>query len=151
MRGRAEPKTDGELFDYLHMMFGWGSYDEHANPGKPWWEVRAAEVGKIKRLRFQRKVSVADLAETARWCRRNNVDVRSHAGLYLFIADALRDRKAALQEVLPQGLEDAIELERAAGDPDGWADRMDRASDRAGVFKEWQRARGRVSNAGTTS
>lgn len=140
------PSTDAELFDYLHALFGWGTYDDLAARETPWWKARGVEIGKIKRSRFKRKVTIATLALTADYCFRHHITVRNITGLYHYIFDAEAEQRVLTRTAESNALDDliaeAVAYERSTGD-DTWLDRLLRAQGpaRSEVLKEWKSQR----------
>lgn len=140
------PSTDAELFDYLHSLFGWGTYDDLAARETPWWKARGVEIGKIKRSRFKRKVSIATLVLTADYCFRHHITVRNITSLYHHIYDAESEYRVFVRAAESLKLDDliaeAVAYERSTGD-DTWLDRLLRAQGpaRSEVLKEWKSER----------
>lgn len=140
------PKTDAELFDYLHAAFGWGTYDDLAVRDVPWWKVRGQEIGKIKRSRFKRKIPIATLVLTADFCVRHHITVRNITSLYRHIYDAEVEQRLLKRTAESVALDDliaeAVAHERASGGS-AWMDRLLRAQGaaRKEVLAEWKRER----------
>ncbi|MFP5367353.1 MAG: hypothetical protein ACLGIS_10970, partial [Actinomycetes bacterium] len=117
------------------------------------WRFRQREIGKIKRSRTTRNVTIPDLATAALYCKAHNIDIRNVTWLYKHILPALRwqtrqDQMTA-QRYLTEELQRAqgIEYARMTGDDQRtaqfgsyWYERLSSAEDVAFVLSEWKAA-----------
>lgn len=144
------PTTDGQLFDVLHRMFGWGDFDQIARNDRPWYRVRAEEVAKIKRSRTRRRLTVQQLYETACWCHEQGIYPRTLKGLNMYLLpaeEAARERaREARRAEAEREVEAAIAREYEIGDERSaaWIERLVRTSgsERDNTLSEWREARG---------
>lgn len=140
----AQPKTDGELYDMLHSLFGVGNFDD---PGTvvAWFKFRAREIGKLKSIRKRRSITLTDYAMTARYCYRHGETVRELYHVVDFIADAKREARRIAVPELSQEVQKALARERALPGPDStaWVERLllARGPVRAEVLDEWKHSR----------
>lgn len=135
------PATDGELWDYVHRLFGIGDWDE--DNAIPFWKYRATEVMKVKAKRNKLKASVEELTAAADYCKAMRIDIRNVAWLYQHLAGS-RGWAAARQRTLMSAAFDELydeAVEQAYGTE--WADRLVRARGeyRQEVYDQWQATR----------
>lgn len=138
------PRTDGALFDVLHEMFGWGDHDELVNGGKGWFKFKSAEVGKIKRFRARRHLSIAQLYQAADYCYRHGIYARNITEVARQLYAAERETRtldaARHERELDAKVAEVLEFE---GPGSEWFTRLARSSgsDREAVIEEWQKTR----------
>jgi len=143
-RGPKPPKgpSDGDLFDLLRTDFGVGDWDESTSE-QPYWQWRATEVAKVRRVRESRQVTVANLMLAAAYCKACGYDVRDATWLYRHIRDAIRWQKASALEQpsqLDTQITTAVTTAYNAGDME-WVGRLTRAqgtSSQSEVLAAWQ-------------
>jgi hypothetical protein len=139
----VQPKTDADLFDMLHSLFGIGDYDEAGTD--PWFKFRIREIAKLKAIRRKRSISLADFAMTARYCHQHDVAVKESWQLCGFIADAKREARRIAVPELSQEIQAALDLERALPGPDSatWIEHLllTRGPFRREVLDRWKQAR----------
>jgi len=137
------PKTDAELFDMLHSIFGMGNFDEMG--GVAWFKYRMNEIGKLKAIRKRRQVTLTDLAEAARFCHRHREHVGEMWHLCSFVPAARREAAANRVPDLTLQVEAAIACERALARPvsDAWLSRLlqARGPARKDVLQEWNQSK----------
>jgi hypothetical protein len=138
-----EPKTDAQLFDMLHELFGIGNFDESGSV--PWFRFRITEIAKLKAIRKRRSITLADFAMTARYCQRHQEQVKESWQVCGFIADAKREARRIAVPELSQEIHTALEIERALPGPDSatWVERLllTRGLFRREVLDEWKQSR----------
>jgi hypothetical protein len=138
-----EPKSDAELFDMLHEIFGIGDFDETG--AVPWFRFRIAEIAKLKAIRKRRSITLADYAMTARYCHRHGERVKESWQVCGFIADAKREARRIAVPALSLDISAALEAERALPGPDSaiWVERLllTRGPFRRDVLNEWKQSR----------
>lgn len=124
---RPLPDDAAQLFDLLHTLFGFGEFDEQANPEPPWFKVRMTEIGKLKRFMKSRNLSARTLGITAYWCHDQRIRVESFGYLAQHVRDALiAHRKAATnvkREEAADRLQEALGRADRMGRPD-WTERL---------------------------
>lgn len=155
------PSTDGQLWDYVHRLFGVGDWDEQASD-VPFWKYRSKEVMKVAAKRKKLKVEVGDLANAADYCKAHRIDIRNVAWLYQYLPDSRRwmsERERALSEAaLDELIAEAVDLERELissheyverEGPEFWTDRLIRArgEHRREVYESWKEARNPLSTS----
>lgn len=133
------PASDAELFDMLHSLFGIGDFDDSKDI--LWFRFRMNEIGKLKALRRKRRISLADMALTARYCRRIGEPIDAGWRLCGFIADAKREARRIAVPELTRDVAEAVALERSLPVPDeSWIQRLllARGPHRADVLDEYR-------------
>jgi hypothetical protein len=139
----AHPKTDAELFDMLHSLFGIGNFDDSG--AVPWWQFRIREIAKLKAIRKRRSITLADFAMSARYCHRHREQVKESWQLCGFIADAQREARRIAVPALSREIHAALETERTLPGPDSaaWVERLllTRGPFRREVLAEWKQSR----------
>jgi hypothetical protein len=139
----AQPKSDGELFDMLHSLFGIGNFDDSG--AVPWFRFRIAEIAKLKGIRKRRSITLADFAVTARYIQRHHEQVKESWQVCGFMADAKREARRIAVPALSLDISAALELERALPGPDSatWIERLllTRGPFRREVLAEWKQSR----------
>jgi len=140
-----KPPTDGDLFDLLAKDFGVGDYDEMTTD-VPYWQWRANEVAKVRRVRESRQVTVENLMLAAAYCKACGYDVRDATWLYRHIRDAIRWEKASHSDAtinatqLETQITTAVTEAYAAGEMD-WVARLTNANgttNRTEALNAWQ-------------
>jgi hypothetical protein len=139
------PTTDTKLYAELEKMFGIGSYDgvgEH-------FKYVIGEVGKMKRWRTGRNLSIEDLWIAAQFCKAQRLVITEPFQLTKHITAAKRWNAALAQREtrssLGQRMENAVTRELAIdrGDESGeWIGRLLRAQGdaREEVLAAWERS-----------
>ena len=132
---------DGELWDRVHALFGIGNW--HEGLGVPFWKYRALEIHKVKLKRVKQRVSCAELAVAADYCKTHGIDVRDVSWLYQHLGDAgawHRERQRALATAdIDELIAEAVAIEvTQPGSP--WIDRLIRARGhhRIEVYASWK-------------
>lgn len=141
----SRPRTDIDLWEYVHRLFGIGDWDELYSP-EPFWKYRQKEVMKVKAKRLKLKAEVEHLADAADYCKTHGIDVRNVAWLYRYLPVSrawIAERERALSHGhLDELIAEAVDLERELGS-DEWAHRLLRARGphRQEVYELWKEAR----------
>lgn len=129
--------NDAELYDHVHRLFGVGDWP---NPsGQPYWQYRATQVHISKATRTKRRVSCADLAVAAEYCKAHGIDIRHMSWLYHHLADAKRWDQQRQRSFAAADLDEAIATAVAIETNPDWVDRLVRARGpyRQEVYDAW--------------
>lgn len=149
----AQPKTDAQLFDMLHSLFGIGNFDESG--AVPWFRFRITEIAKLGAIRKRRSITLADYAMTARYCHQHGEQVKESWQVCGFIADAKREARRIAVPELSQEIHAALEVERTLPGPDSamWVERLllTRGLFRRNVLDEWKQSREQAVTTPVTS
>lgn len=147
--GDRDPQTDAELYDMLRWLFGLGSYDDTGS--EPYFKARGMEIGKIKRSRGARKVSIPEMVRAARYCHRHGIAVLYVTELYKHLSAAAREQRELAVPQLQKQIDEAIACERSLAGPDSsdWVSRLSRAQGqyREEVLAEWRQTRATQAQA----
>ena len=124
---------------------GVGDWDESTSE-QPYWQWRATEVAKVRRVRESRQVTVENLMLAAAYCKACGYDVRDATWLYRHIRDAIRWEKASHSDAtinatqLETQITTAVTEAYAAGEMD-WVARLTNANgttNRTEALNAWQ-------------
>jgi hypothetical protein len=139
----TEPKSDAQLFDMLHGLFGIGDYDDASDT--PWFKHRMTEVIKIKAIRRKRQVSLREWALAARYAYRTKAPIRQSHDVLFYLDKARKEQRTARVSDLGQQIADAITNERSRGDDasEAWVRRLllARGDYRRELLQEWAESR----------
>lgn len=137
------PKTDADLFDLIHQLFGIGDWDADIDK-QPWHKVRMTEIGKIKAIRRKRRFSVEDFAYLAQFCYRNRRRITKTFDLLEHWPDALRDRTLNARSRIDNEIQAALELEQQREDGQEWVERflLAQGAGRIAALNRWRHERG---------
>jgi hypothetical protein len=137
------PKTDPELFDLIHLMFGIGDFDE-ALDSQRWFQFRTREIAKIKAIRRKRRLSIEDLTMLATYCHDRSVPIKATFDLLEHWPAAVRHRAANERLQIDEEVSNAIQVERERADGGEWVDRFLRAqgAGRQILLNRWRKVRG---------
>lgn len=140
------PKTDPELFDLIHLMFGIGDFDE-ALDSQRWFQFRTREIAKIKAIRRKRRLSIEDLTMLATYCHDRGMPIRGAFDLLEYWPAAVRHRTANARFQIDEDITQAIQVERERPDGGEWVDRLLRAQGqgREILLTRWRKLRGESS------
>jgi hypothetical protein len=134
--------TDAELWDYLQERFGFGEWDEHTSD-VPWWQFRANEIGKLKRMMRRRRVVAVQLTTAADYALAHRKPITGLWQLFALIPEAMaalrRQERLDQQAVLAEEVNDVMHEAWEAGDTE-MAGRLMRAStaDAQTLINEWR-------------
>ena len=124
---KPDPKTDAQLFDLVHELFGIGDWDRDLD-AKAWHQVRGAEIAKIKALRKRYNYSVEELAELAKFAHDRQLRVSKAWDLIGYYNQFRRHRARARADIarqrLDQEFDEILEIERGRLDGDEWVTRL---------------------------
>ena len=139
------PKTDAELFDLIHKLFGVGDWDADLDgPQKPWHKVRMTEIGKIKAIRRKRHYSIEDFAYLAQFCYQQHRRITKTFDLLEHWPDALRARTLNARSRIDHEIQAALELEQQREDGREWVERflLAQGAGRIAALNRWKQERG---------
>lgn len=121
------PETPAGCFDLCHELFGFGDFDEDANPDPPWFKYRMTEIGKMSRWMKRRNLGPKTVMITARYVHARGIQVPSFGWLAEHTKDALIAHRKAEQDAkraeAGNRLQNAVEAAVEAGHHE-WADRL---------------------------
>lgn len=141
------PSTPGQLADFLHERFGFGSYDEIASPSTPLWKERNTLIAKLKAMMRKRGVDERKVAIAALYAVRHRKPIRYLPQVFELIPEAMREHReherAQRRQEVEGELRDAV-ADAIAADETEWAERLMRAphSSAERLLAEWRESRG---------
>lgn len=150
------PTSDAELYDKLAALFGYGTWDELAADGVPFWKYRMKEIAKVGASRKKNDCSVIEASRMADYCKAKGISISGPHQIYRHRADARRwwaaKEKAEFDARLDGLINDAVAIEAQIPDSP-WLHRLIHATgpDRAEVYRSWEHLRSSLSVNPTAS
>lgn len=135
-------RTYVDLIRHIENTLGWTWSWEDTRPP---WKIRSIHAGIVKKLAAKHRYTVADLAETVDWMRRERIAVSAPAGIIYFVKDAQKAKPAVLstgdvEDAIGRTIQEVRASDLSAAEKKRWVTRLSRATGAAAVeaLDEWR-------------